>query len=99
MASLDDYDLLGTPEGGLLRIHGLNVCKGERCVVHNPTDHLMRTWPLYYQEHTRWLAYRECPHGLGHPDPDSLDYFTRLDAAYMGVHTCDGCCSEISYDA
>lgn len=37
---------------------------------------------------------RLCPHGVGHPDPDSLRYFERHDIHGFGVHGCDGCCAK-----
>jgi hypothetical protein len=38
---------------------------------------------------------RICPHGVGHPDPDDLEYKRKQglpDAA--GIHGCCGCCNE-----
>lgn len=44
----------------------------------------------------RDLMERVCPHGVGHPDPDHMDYVRRTSveqhAYYHGLHACDGCC-------
>jgi hypothetical protein len=41
-------------------------------------------------------SYRECEHGLGHPDPDSLAFARKIGgdvlATLAEVHECDGCC-------
>jgi hypothetical protein len=62
------------------------------CVIHYPTRHAMRDWPLYVRDDKEWLIERICPHGVGHPDPDSLWYFLSVGKKYMAVHGCDGCC-------
>ena len=79
----------------LVRVHPPNRCGGEVCVIHNPTDHPMREWPIVMRE---TLILRVCPHGNKHPDPDSLSYFVNqwesigLSADRWRGHTCDGCC-------
>jgi len=44
------------------------------------------------------LAERTCPHGCGHPDPDSLAFARRNGgeefASTESVHGCDGCCRD-----
>jgi hypothetical protein len=40
------------------------------------------------------LMERVCPHGIGHPDPDSLEWLHRIDTPDDGAHSCDGCCVE-----
>jgi hypothetical protein len=43
----------------------------------------------------RGLMERECEHGIGHPDPDDLDFKRRVghrDVQVLGIHGCDGCC-------
>lgn len=74
------------------RVHLPDKCQGEFCVVHNPSKHHMRDWPRVLRSST--LVERTCPHGVGHPDPDSLAYFLRLHPQNeaFGVHGCDGCC-------
>src|ERR1035437_3597591 len=49
------------------------------CVLHNPSNHKMRTWPMVLR--SSGLIERKCPHGIGHPDPDSAAY---LDWASKG---------------
>ena len=62
------------------------------CVVHRPSDHFMREWPLVCR--TSRLLERVCAHGVGHPDPDSLAYFLWRDPeTELGFHGCDGCCT------
>lgn len=88
-------DLIGV-EGGLLTTHPPEVCAGEVCCVHNPTDHHMFTWPQVWRSEFHRMD-RRCPHGLPHPDPDGLAYIRRVwkDSANLrAVHTCDGCCIE-----
>lgn len=93
--SPEPYELLGLEGGGVLRTHGLSACRGGGpCVIHRPTDHHMRGWRLIFRTDKYWLAERFCPHGIGHPDPDSLAYFKTLDQNWMGVHGCDGCCKD-----
>lgn len=97
-----------------LRTHSPTACEGTACVVHNPSDHHMKAWPINYRfdRAARMpdrnlsgaviagpvfiLAERICPHGVGHPDPDSLDFARREGgedfAGAEGVHGCDGCC-------
>jgi hypothetical protein len=52
----------------------------------------MVSWPMILRE--SGLVERECPHHIGHPDPDSLAYFIGLDPQNegLGVHGCDSCC-------
>lgn len=67
----------------LVNVHRATDCVGP-CPIHRPTDHHMRSWPLIYR-FDRAIFERRCEHGIGHPDPDSLD-------ETHGVHGCDGCC-------
>ena len=63
----------------------------KHCVVHNPSVHPMRDWPLILRSTT--LLERMCPHRTGHPDPDSaafLNWRDHTDA--WSMHGCDGCC-------
>ena len=74
--------------------HKPDRCEGEWCVIHNPSDHHMRDWPMLMRMDKLALVERTCPHGVGHPDPDSLAYFLRHGDDWMGVHGCDRCCVE-----
>lgn len=84
----DDYDtydltfmqvadpLTGAQLGqGVLKVHGLSACRdrGQPCVIHSPSQHHMREWPLNWRSDTQAME-RLCPHGIGHPDPDHLAY-------------------------
>lgn len=80
-----------------LRTHDPEACEGQTCVVHNPSEHHMRGWRINIRMDRRFcLAERICPHGVGHPDPDSLSYIERVTdkptADVESVHGCDGCC-------
>lgn len=75
----------------LHNVHPAERCAGQRCVLHNPSDHHMRSWPALWRS-DRGLMERTCPHGVGHPDPDDLDYHVRNGRGWQGVHGCDGCC-------
>jgi hypothetical protein len=60
----------------------------------------MQEWPIIIRMDRRALAERECVHGVGHPDPDSLAWLARTygqdeeEAFYEGIHGCDGCCGR-----
>jgi hypothetical protein len=78
--------------------HYKKDCRGSFCPIHNPSDHKMRDWPMNLRM-DGWafpLIERICPHGVGHPDPDSaayLDKTNNLKPEYgYFVHGCDGCC-------
>lgn len=89
----ENYDLYSLGGDKFLQTHGPATCSGDHCVLHNPSEHHMDTWPLFFRADRQFLAERICPHGIGHPDPDSLGYFTRSGMGdWMSVHGCDGCC-------
>lgn len=80
-----------------------NDCMENGCCIHNPSDHVMREFPLYWRtagplDFKPSHMERLCPHGVGHPDPDALAYLRRTGkealAKILAVHGCDGCCSE-----
>jgi hypothetical protein len=89
-------DLIAMHTGGLLVVHAPERCAGAACCIHNPTDHPMRDFPQYWRS-DRQLMERLCPHGIGHPDPDDIDYKRRTRgeelARYESIHGCDGCCA------
>lgn len=74
----------------LVNVHTPDKCAGRPCVLHNPSDHHMRDWPLVWRGDRRIME-RKCPHRIGHPDPDDLAYQLSI-GADSGVHGCDGCC-------
>ena len=75
-----------------VKYHNKKACAGQACCINNPSKHHMVDWPLVLREST--LMERKCPHGIGHPDPDSLAYFKRIGMEGFGVHGCDGCCQK-----
>ena len=75
----------------LTDVHDKLECAGRACVVHSPSDHHMRGWPLIWRA-DRKLMERTCPHGLGHPDPDDLSWHVDEGRPWMSSHGCDGCC-------
>ena len=75
----------------LASVHPEAFCVGEPCVVHNPTDHPMRSWTLHWRG-DRSIFERLCPdHGTGHPDPDQYPYWERTGQPWQAVHGCCGC--------
>lgn len=61
-------------EGNRLEnVRPMDSCAGRPCVVHNPTEHHMRGWPLVWHN-DRGIFERTCPHGIGHPDPDQFEF-------------------------
>lgn len=77
--------------GVLKNVHDPKLCAGHNCVIHNPSDHHMRDWPLNWRSDTR-LMERICEHGVGHPDLDDVEYWASVDQGWKGIHGCDGCC-------
>lgn len=92
-------EIYTTGTGQRLRVHSRDDCKGDNCVIHNPSSHKMVNWPTHWRD-DRYLMERICPHGIGHPDPDDLAYKallvkegkSKINLKYEGVHGCDGCC-------
>lgn len=80
---------------GRIQIHSRRLCEGRPCVFHNPSDHHMR----HLKRNIRYdraycLVERICPHGVGHPDPDSLAFVAAKTDSYASIHGCCGkrCC-------
>lgn len=82
--------------GALIRTHGIDGCVAP-CAIHWPTGHRMVDYPQHWRD-DRALMERICPHGIGHPDPDDLDYKRRTWGEgfvyFESIHGCDGCCGE-----
>lgn len=78
-----------TGTGQHLWVHKEGECRGEFCVIHNPSQHALAGAPTHWR-FDRGLMERVCIHGVGHPDPDHLAHSNDEDE---GVHGCDGCCS------
>jgi hypothetical protein len=77
-----------------ITIHPPSRCEGYRCPWHNPSDHGMVGWPRDILTDRHDLLVRVCADGIGHPDPDSLEWLHRIGVADDGDHACDGCCQE-----
>lgn len=78
----------------LTNVHQPVQCAGRACVIHEPSEHHMRSWPLRARARDGG-AYleRQCAHGIGHPDPDAAAYELSAGRDYNVVHGCDGCCA------
>jgi hypothetical protein len=83
--------------GRLLWVHMEQEDCSPTCVIHNPSNHVMREFPTHWRA-DRGLMERICEHGIGHPDPDHLMYTQRIKnletRIVESVHGCDGCCRE-----
>jgi hypothetical protein len=89
------YDTVRLVDGRRLRTHPRGACAGPNCCVHKPSDHPLATAPLNWRaDRVPPLMERICPHGVGHPDPDSLAYLARCGFTGQDAHRCDGCCSR-----
>lgn len=94
------YDVYVTGTGQVLRgVHDPALCAGRPCVVHAPSDHVMRAFPTHWRHGGAFdikppHMERICPHGIGHPDPDDVAYLRSI-GEDVSVHGCDGCCSEV----
>ena len=93
-------DLIGMPDGRILKTHGKDECSGTPCVLHSPSDHPLKDAPLSWRSE-RAMMERICEHGIGHPDPDDRAHWERRlgnDPASRefiearAQHGCDGCC-------
>lgn len=84
--------------GQTIVAHPEEVCAGQFCVIHNPSDHHMKEWPMLWRT-DRKIMERICPHQVGIPDPDDLAYRVNIlgeDPKYAGIHgSCGyGCGTE-----
>jgi hypothetical protein len=82
----------------LWNVHSKKNCKGENCVIHNPSDHVMKGFKTHWRS-DRGLMERICSHGIGHPDPDALAIYPPEKRKWEGIHGCDGCCSSRYFTA
>lgn len=78
--------------------HSSYRCAVEKhCAVHRPSKkNLLKNWPFVVRLDKSGLMERQCSHGVGHPDRDSLKWLRRFmsksKAKALGIHGCDGCC-------
>lgn len=77
-------------------VHKRNaLCDRDGCAIHNPTDHIMSDFKQFMREDKSFLIERICPHGIGHPDPDSARFIAKQEGnGSINVHGCDGCCRD-----
>lgn len=87
-------------------VHSEFSCGGPNCVLHNPTEHHMLTWPMGRRfDLSPPMVERICRHGIGHPDPDAATWAQNAvvtdpgkwqaqvsDGVFVWTHGCDGCC-------
>jgi hypothetical protein len=82
---------------GFIKHHPIDRCQGESCCIHNPSEHHMVNWPLFWRD-DRALMERICPHGDNHPDPDDIAFkarsYGKTVAKQAAIHDCDGCCKS-----
>lgn len=80
-------------EDQVIVTHDASKCAGQYCCIHNPSDHHMRSWTMYWRG-DKGVMERLCPaHGVGHPDPDAAAFNVRTGRGYLNVHGCCGCCT------
>lgn len=79
------------PDIRLINVHPMDDCSHRNCVIHNPSDHTLRSWPLHWRQ-DRYLFERVCEHGVGHPDPDQFEHWAESGQDEQAMHGCDGCC-------
>lgn len=85
-----------------IRIHDVDECSALRpsgetfgmfCPFDKPSGHPLADARLHLRTDRGGLMERICRHGVGHPDPDSVDWMERISGeTHWGVHGCDGCC-------
>lgn len=80
--------------GVLYWVHSYMDCAGTSCAIHLPSNHAMVTWKRVLRVDRSCLLERLCPtHGIGHPDPDSVNHFAMLGIkGDWTTHGCCGCC-------
>lgn len=98
---------LGMVQFGNVLVHNPARCESDErgCPLHRPSAHHMVDWDMVLRIDNAGLIERNCPHGVGHPDPDSVAFMkgaymlqdstlTPDDLNWVGVHGCDGCCIQ-----
>lgn len=96
VAPKDNSFITGTGQT-IVNVHAESEdCRTYGCVIHNPTDGPMSSFPTHYRS-DRGFMERICPHGVGHIDFDDYAFKLRTmgyeKAKYFSYHGCDGCCS------
>jgi hypothetical protein len=88
-----DYEEQTLEGGQKIIAHKASACRQDKtrktprpCPIHGRTMHHMRAWPQNWRD-DKGVMERQCPHGIGHPDPDDPKTGTAF-----AIHGCDGCC-------
>ena len=86
----------------LTSLHGAKTCGNHKsgvpnrhCVIHNPSPHAMRKWPLIWREGlvgSDSALLRMCPHYRLHPDPDYVYWSLQEDNQAAIGHSCCSKC-------
>lgn len=89
----NEYEIWELDDGRrMVGVHLRSECEGENCVLHRPSGHHMREWPILWRNDRMIMIFeRICEHGIGHPDPDQFDYLSKIGIDDF-THGCDGCC-------
>lgn len=89
---MSEREMWSLPDGTILvNVHPENQCVDTPCWVHHPSNHGIQDWPIIRR--SSGLIERQCKHGVGHPDPDSLWFMTNImHIEGLDVHGCCGCC-------
>lgn len=76
----------------LRNVHTSEECIGDHCWIHNPSDHPLDNHEVLWRT-DRGFPERICDHGVGHPDPDHLEWErTVYGQTRSSIHGCCGCC-------
>lgn len=89
------YDRFTDDADIVWKVHKREVCAGEFCCIHNPSDHPLKNAKIALRTDgfKYGFAERFCDHGIGHSDPDAVVFHAKQGNHGLGVHGCDGCCS------
>lgn len=78
--------------GQRILTHTKESCIGP-CPIHSPSNHHMVEWKLCWRDDTK-IFERMCPHGIGHPDPDTVTFVKKTRGSDLAItsHGCENCC-------
>jgi len=81
--------------GQKIYAHTAGTCAGANCSIHNPSNHALKDAPMNWRKDISVME-RICDHGVGHPDPDDVNFRIKNGAnpATASTHGCDGCCQQ-----
>lgn len=91
-AAFGHYDRVELFDGSVLRVHAGDTCQGP-CPFHRPSVHALAAAPMAYLDSINAI-FRICPHGIVHPDPDSMRYLVTRRHGY-GIDRWHPCCSLV----